>query len=75
MNSNNQTNNESDTSVIYPLNELLDSLGFLPIDIYIYQIIIPIIASLSLTLSIISIWIFKKKNSPLQPMIILESLL
>jgi hypothetical protein len=53
--------NENDT-LIYPLDELLDSLGFLPIDIYIYQIIIPIIGSLSILLSIISIWIlFDKK--------------
>ncbi len=61
MNSSNNTNNESDTS-IYPLDELLDSLGFLPINIYIYQIIIPIIASFGLITCLLSIWILYDKK-------------
>jgi len=57
----NSSNNESDTS-IYPLDELLDSLGFLPINIYIYQIIIPIIASFGLITCLLSIWILYDKK-------------
>jgi hypothetical protein len=60
MDSNN-TNNESDT-LVYPLNELLDSLGFLPINIYIYGIIIPIIASFGLILCLLSLWILSDKK-------------
>jgi hypothetical protein len=56
------SNNTNNDTSIYPLDELLDSLGFLPIDIYIYQIIIPIIGSLSILLSLISIWILYDKK-------------
>ena len=59
MNANN-TDNSNESA--YPLYELLDSLGFLPIDIYIYEIIIPIIASFGVFLSLISAWIFFKKT-------------
>ena len=56
----NDTENASD--LVYPLDELFDSLGFLPIDIYIYQIIIPIIGFIAILLSLISAWIFFKKK-------------
>jgi hypothetical protein len=57
----NSTTNESDT-LVYPLNELLDSLGFLLIDINIYGKIIPIIASFGFITCLLSMWIlFDKK--------------
>jgi len=47
--------NTNDTnSSLYPLDELLDSLGFLPIDVYIYEIILPIIAAMGILLCLIS---------------------
>ena len=47
---------------IYPLDELLNSLGILPIDIYIYELVIPIIASIGIVLCITSTWIFSRKT-------------
>ena len=48
-------------SSITSLDELLDSLGFFPIDIYIYQLIIPAIGSIGFVLNFISLAIFFKK--------------
>ena len=56
----NQSSNDS--SMIYPLDDLLISFGILPIDVYIYEIIIPIIASIGLILNILSTWIFFQKK-------------
>ena len=55
MNSN-STENKWDS-----IDELLDSLGFLPIDVYIYQLIIPAIGSIGIVLNLISLTIFFKK--------------
>jgi len=48
--------------MVYPLDDLLDSLGFLPINIYIYGIIIPVIALIGLVLGILVVFIFFKKK-------------
>ena len=52
---------DNNTQPIYPLYELLDSFGILPVDIYIYEIIIPIIASIGIVLCLISTRILFEK--------------
>jgi hypothetical protein len=63
----NISNQSNESSIIYPLDELLNSLGILPIDVYIYEIVIPIVASIGLILNILSTWIFfqKKFSTPI----------
>jgi hypothetical protein len=50
-----------ENSSISSLDEILVTLGFLPIDIYIYEIVMPIVASLGLLLCIISVRILFNK--------------
>jgi hypothetical protein len=57
----NNTNN-SDESIVYQLDELLDSLGLLSVDIYLYQIVIPITSLIGLLLCVLTaIILFDKK--------------
>jgi hypothetical protein len=56
-------NESNDSLIIYPsLDDLLDSFGFYPINVYNYGIIIPIIAFFGCNLSILNLWIFFKKT-------------
>lgn len=48
----NETDNNSE--LIYPLNELLESIGLLPIDVYIYELMIPILSLIGIILCTIS---------------------
>jgi len=51
-------NESNQSSTIYPLDDLLYSLGFLPISIYICEIILPIVAFIGCILCTLSLWIF-----------------
>jgi len=55
-------NESNQSSTIYPLDDLLFIFGFTPINIYIYEIVIPIIAFIGFILCTLSLWIFFKKK-------------
>jgi hypothetical protein len=55
-------NKSNDSSTIYQLDDLLFSFGYWPITIYMYQIILPIVAFIGCILCTLSLWIFYKKK-------------
>jgi hypothetical protein len=55
-------NKSNESTMIYPLDDLLNSIGFLPSIIYMYQIILPIVAFIGCIFCTLSLWIFFKKK-------------
>jgi hypothetical protein len=55
-------NTSNESSIMYSLDDLLDLVGILPIDIYTYHFIIPVIAFIGCILCTLSLWIFFKKK-------------
>jgi hypothetical protein len=51
-------NESNESSMIYPLDDLLFSFGYSPITIHTYGIIIPIISFIGCILCALSLWIF-----------------
>jgi hypothetical protein len=56
------SNESNESSMIYPLDDLLFSFGYWPISVQTYGIIIPMIALIGCILCALSLWIFYKKK-------------